>query len=571
MKRLILLGVMFAIEPVAFGWPTAGEIEKIKPVVEELMAAKTSDARPQDAAVVALELAGTAETEAAKFILLLRAVELYARVGDDANVESAFQCMIANVDGVPFEVQEKILRDAGRAISKANKKPVRTESLLRGVSGAVWAEKELKAARKELNWSKKNAPAAHLRAGNALVVLGDWPKALEHLCAADSKLAPVAEHEINGTASVDRLANAWWKAMALADVEYVKNAYRSHSAELYRKALDNNLLTGLNKSLAENRIAEVEKLKALSLENGNDQAGMAKTKASGMPSNDAETASEPKGKSGLYCVIDLSAGAKADKYPVSYMDASPEGGFNKDEYKTTKLVLRRITPGKFKMAGKYSVMLTKSYYIGIFEVTQKQFELVTGMQPSHWANSGLRPVEQVSYDMIRGTESGSKWPSSSAVDPLSFMGMLRMRTELNCDLPTSAQWEYACRAGTESLYNNGGNTIYDLMAVGRCRDNSNDSKGGNRIHHTHVGLYRPNAWGLYDMHGNVWEWCLDWSGHLSGGTDPKGPSKGTIRVIRGGSWFDGYAEKRCSSSGFSEYSPRSAADTLGFRLCVKLR
>ncbi len=555
MKKMAMCIAAALAAYAAFAWPTAGEIEKVKPVVTELMASKEKD-RPEDAAEAALEFAAMAETEAAKFMLLHKAISLYAKAGNDEKVAQVFLKMVEAVEKVPTTVQERILLDAGQVISKANKNPVRTEAIYRGVRMLVWAENELKAAQKELNWSKKNAPAAHLRVGNALAVMGNWPKALEHLCATESKIAPVADHEINATASIERLANAWWKAVNLADAEYVKNAYRNHSAELYRMALDRNLLMGLGKSLAESRIAEAEKL--------NDGV---------MVQRSVKDDGNDKSVSNLYCVIDLSAGAKADKYPVSYMDASPEGGFNKDEYKTTKLVLRRITPGKFKMAGKYSVMLTKSYYIGIFEVTQKQFELVTGMQPSHWANNGLRPVEQVSYDMIRGTESGSKWPSSSAVDPLSFMGMLRMRTELNCDLPTSAQWEYACRAGTESLYNNGGNTIYDLMAVGRCRDNSNDSKGGNRIHHTHVGLYRPNAWGLYDMHGNVWEWCLDWSGHLSGGTDPKGPSKGTIRVIRGGSWFDGgaEAEKRCSSSGFSECSPRSAAHTLGFRLCVKLR
>lgn len=546
MKKMILCIGLAVAAHATVAWPTAGEIEKVKPVVAELMASK-ADARPEDAAEAAVEFAATAETEAAKFLLLNKAVSLYAKAGDDDKVEQAFLKMMEAVEKVPATVQEKILLDAGRAISRANKNPVRTEAVFRSVRMLVWAEKELKAAQQELNWSKKNAPAAHLRAGNALAVMGNWPKALEHLRVTEGKLAPVADHEINATASIERLANAWWKAVAMAEHEYVKNAYRNHAVELYRRALDRNLLMGLGKSLAESRIAEAETLK--------DRVPVKRT---------ATVGDNDKGKSRLYCIIDLSVGPSAENYPVSYMDTPPDGGFNTEEYKLKKLVLRRITPGTFRMFGKYNVTLTKPYYMGIFEVTQMQFFLVTGLRPSYHRYNDALPVEQVSYDMIRGVVNGSKWPSSSAVDASSFMGLLKSKTGLDCDLPTSAQWEYVCRAGTESLYNNGGDTDSDLAKVGRFKGN-----GGRQFDNVVVGLYQPNAWGLYDMHGNVWEWSLDWSGKMSGGTDPKGPSTGKLRILRGGSFFDG--PEYCNSSGYSDVVSSTKNYNVGFRIKIQLR
>ena len=210
--------------------------------------------------------------------------------------------------------------------------------------------------------------------------------------------------------------------------------------------------------------------------------------------------------SGLYCIVDLSDGANASTYPVSYLDTEPNGGFNADEYKTTKLVLRRIDPGTFLMGGQYNVTLSKSYYIGVFEVTQKQYELVMGTNPSDMKGDKL-PVEKISYNMIRGSSEGANWPSSTVVDPTSFMGIIRSRTGLGFDLPTEAQWEYACRAGTTSDYNNGGSTVDDLSQVGKW--NSSGISFGTHDE-VEVGSYLPNAWGLYDMHGNIGEWCLDW-------------------------------------------------------------
>ena len=268
-------------------------------------------------------------------------------------------------------------------------------------------------------------------------------------------------------------------------------------------------------------------------------------------------------EAGLYMVIDLSGGTNAPAYPVSYLNEVPVGGWT-TEHKTTKLVMRRIEPGTFVMNDKYNVTLTKPFYMGVYEVTQKQYELVTGNKPSIYKGDA-RPVERVSWNTIRGDSDIYNWPSNRTVDAASFMGIIRQKTGLGLDLPTEAQWEYACRAGTTSAYNNGGSTTNDLNVLGRYSGNRNDGKGGYS-EHTTVGSYLPNAWGLYDMHGNVREWCLDWYlyGSSLNGTDPEGPASGADRILRCGSWnLDaGY----CASSFRRYYTPSHNLYSTGFRL-----
>ena len=271
----------------------------------------------------------------------------------------------------------------------------------------------------------------------------------------------------------------------------------------------------------------------------------------------------------LYIVVDLSGGENAASYPVTGIEVLPSGGFNTDVYKTTKLVLRRIEAGTFKMVGAYQVTLTKPFYVGIFEVTQEQWTLVMGSNPSEFTGE-MRPVNAVSYNDIRGGSAGANWPASNAVDAGSFLGKLRAKTGLEFDLPTEAQWEYACRAGTTSVFNNGGNSRDDLNKLGRWWNN-----GGSSSWHAKVGSYQPNAWNLYDMHGNAYEWCLDWFGDsLSAGTDPKGSSVGAWgRVARGGSMYSS-SYHDCRSDARSKTSPNSRGvylvGDIGFRLARTL-
>ena len=294
-----------------------------------------------------------------------------------------------------------------------------------------------------------------------------------------------------------------------------------------------------------------------------------------------------------YLVIDLSGGKDATSYPVSYLTDVPVGGWA-DTYKTTKLVMRRIDPGTFTMgspegeAGRqegetqHQVKLTHPYYIGVFELTQRQWELVMGNRPSAFSNSvcyATRPVERVSFNDIRGADLGQWWPQMNTVDEASFMGKLRAKTGRLFDLPTEAQWEYACRAGTTTALNSGKNLIApsgvdaNMAEVGRYYYNSGvynssydfssaDDKGSAK-----VGSYLPNAWGLYDMHGNIGEFCLDWYrlDNTSELSDPVGPETGTSRNMRCGTWGHYAFWCRSAARGLFPTPPSRVSDGVGLR------
>jgi formylglycine-generating enzyme required for sulfatase activity len=293
---------------------------------------------------------------------------------------------------------------------------------------------------------------------------------------------------------------------------------------------------------------------------------------------------------GEYLVVDLSEGPAATNYPVSYTNEPPAGGWT-DEYKTTKLVLRRIPGGTFSMGSptnelgrdpdepQHDVTLTEDFYVGVFEVTQKQWERVMGNWPSWFTNASYRetrPVEQVSYNDLRGTVAGTNWPADGIVDTNSFMGLLRAKTGLaTFDLPTEAQWERACRAGTTNALNSGMDLTDEYQcpnmdAVGRYWFNGGSgysANGDDSVGSAKVGSYLPNAWGLYDMHGNVWEWCLDWyESAPAGALDPLGPASGSSRVLRGGGWLGN--ARHCRSAARYGYSPAYRNRSIGFRVVL---
>ena len=299
--------------------------------------------------------------------------------------------------------------------------------------------------------------------------------------------------------------------------------------------------------------------------------------------------SEIKLKQGMYCSIDISGGASATSYPIAFLDSVPLGGWS-DEYKTTKILLRRIEQGSFIMHGEGSIMypgtdvakpvtLTRPYYIGVFEVTQRQYQLVTGKETSYYKGD-MRPVERVFCGDIRGKTSTYNWPSVTTVAASSFIGRLRSRTGIDIDLPTEAQWVYACQAGTLGTYNNGGTNVEDLVRIARCPMNLSEGAGGYASQHTIVGMYEPNAWGLYDMHGNISEWCLDYYDALTSEpeTDPIGPSTGanSYRVLRGGNWYGGYVTQGWCQRGGREadmpsiinYIAGNYGGCFGFRIAM---
>ena len=244
---------------------------------------------------------------------------------------------------------------------------------------------------------------------------------------------------------------------------------------------------------------------------------------------------------------------------------------------------------------QHEVTLTQDYYLGAFEVTQAQYEKVMGINPSYFEwyevverhpktgrvvndDSSNHPVEMVSWeDAVEFCDKLSALPEEK-------------RAGRVYRLPTEAEWEYACRAGSKTAYSFGESSrslgdyawFYEKRAgetpsVDEMASNAiflilsgeRRSFGERRSRETHpVGQKQPNAWGLYDMHGNVWEWCSDWYGPYPGGssTDPTGPQSGSFRVYRGGSWH--YNAAGCRSAFRGRGYPSYRDDYRGFRVAL---
>jgi formylglycine-generating enzyme required for sulfatase activity len=281
------------------------------------------------------------------------------------------------------------------------------------------------------------------------------------------------------------------------------------------------------------------------------------TSPGGSSTSNAATLCVNSGLSGLYLIIDLSAGPNAVSYPHTTQSAAPAdllanwsgpGGLNK--YRTNQLVLRRIPAGTFMMGSpanevgrftnedQHQVTLTHDFYISVFQVTQEQYRLVTGLTPSHYAGNLDHPVETLAWNDFR---SGN-WPYGKPAQ-YTFMGIIRAKTGLALDLPTDAQREYACRAGTTTSLNSGWNIQYptglDSNTDAVAWYSGNNTTSGEIAGPKAGGRKLVNAWGLYDMHGNINEMCLDWYVANLGTAavlDPVGAAEGRTRVVRNGNF-----------------------------------
>jgi len=209
-------------------------------------------------------------------------------------------------------------------------------------------------------------------------------------------------------------------------------------------------------------------------------------------------------------------------------------------------------PGRENDEKQHRVTLTKSFYMQTTEVTQGQWKAVMGNNPSYFKNCGDNcPVEQVSWNDVQ-----------------DFMEKLKLKDGRTYRLPTEAEWEYACRAGSDTPFVFGNCASADQANYNGDYPLSGCSKGKYRGQTIPVASFTPNAWGLYDMHGNICEWCQDWYGnYLSDSvTDPIGSPSGSTRVARGGRWND-YA-KFCRSANRYKNSSGNRNNFLGIRLVL---
>jgi formylglycine-generating enzyme required for sulfatase activity len=239
--------------------------------------------------------------------------------------------------------------------------------------------------------------------------------------------------------------------------------------------------------------------------------------------------------------------------------------FTEDLGHGVKLEMVALSGGAFQMGSNDGEddekpvhrVTVSPFAVGKYEVTQLQWKAVmkSNDNPSHFRGDNL-PVENVSWN-----------------DAVEFCRRLSSQTGKTYRLPTEAEWEYACRAGTTTPFAFGPSLSSAQANFNGSYPYGEAAKGVYREKTMPVGSFAPNAFGLYDMHGNVWEWCQDWHDKdyywQSPGNNPQGPTSGTYRVLRGGSWD--YNGDYCRSGNRSGNSPDSRTHYLGFRVVVSAR
>ena len=233
-------------------------------------------------------------------------------------------------------------------------------------------------------------------------------------------------------------------------------------------------------------------------------------------------------------------------------------------WRGVRQVFRWMAPGQFLMGSPASeherddgeilheVRLTRGYWLAATACTQALWSAVINANRSRFQDDANNPVERVSWDDVN-----------------EFVNQMNaLVAGLAARLPTEAEWEYACRAGTTTPFSFGDNVTPDQVNYDGNYPYAGGGKGVYRERTIAVGSLPPNRWGLYEMHGNVWEWCADWSDAYAEGlqTDPTGPGTGTARVLRGGSWIGNGRYTRSARRHACEPDWRDL--NVGFRLAL---
>ena len=507
-SSLAVATVAFACGLAAFAMPTKEELVQAQKLVQDLTAddvraLNAGTKKPGEVAAAQLAMADDAETEAGKYLLLQGAFKLYARSADYDAAADALARMRKEIADLPPEVVVELVNSEMRRVA-AEKAPG-VLAIFRDAQRMIKCRKELAAAEAAAQAKPSNA-AIQRRLAECHAGLGDWAKALEVFAkigdeAAKYELDPASAKGYDAL----KTANYWWEYQAKDD-----EPFKVHAAILYRKGLADGSISGLRKTLAEKRVKQMESVLP--------SADEASVRGSGTPAASGSGDGQPKTK-----MLDLGGGV------------------------TMELIY--VAPGSFMMGRNggnsnsspaHKVTLTKGYWLGKYEVTQRQWKQVMGYNPSKFKGDDL-PINTISWD-----------------DCQKFIEKVNAKLgETMVRLPTEAEWEFACRAGADGEFAGTG----WLDDMGWHNDNS-----GGKAHP--VGQKQANAWGFHDMHGNVWEWCSDWWGDYADGDviDPVGPASGKRHVTRGGA-FDCKKAASCSVSSRVSFSP-FGCEFLGFRLCM---
>jgi len=421
-------------------------------------------------------------------------------------------------DAGDYEMALKLC-EVGRSSAKEARQHKLGDQFLAKVEELKREQKEFEKYREAIGRLKREPhdPVANLAAGRYLCfVIGDWDEGLTMLAlGADAELKSAALEDLRGGggAAEKQLAIGylWWD-LAEKEAVLAKERFQERAAEWYAVALPN--LTGLAKAKAAKRLLEVYP----DYVHGTMRATM--------------SATEPAGRvPEVPAALTNSIGMKFVLIPPGeFLMGSPPGD----------------SDAQAEEKPQHKVEISKAFYLGVTEVTQEQYERVMGENPSKFKGDPQRPVEQVSWD-----------------DAVAFCRKLSEKEGRTYRLPTEAEWEYACRAGSQTKWSFG-----DDASALKDYAWSGDNAGGT----THaVAQNKPNAWGLYDMHGNVWEWCQDRYASeeyrrfaSQAAVDPRDPDEATVRVLRGGSWRD--IGRNCRSGCRNRAGPEARSLAFAFRV-----
>ncbi len=402
----------------------------------------------------------------------------------------------------------------------------------------------------------------NLAAGTYLCFMkGDWDKGIPMLALGKGGQATkLAIKELEGVTDVAgqvAIGDGWWAVSETTDGLAAERA-RERAVSWYRLASPK--LAGLAKSKVEKRISEIpqERLEQLPVPKVSKREAVSVPSSSPPPLAvapfDARQAKEHQQAWAKHLGVSVettnSIGMKFVLIPPGEFDmGSTEGEVAKlsveaQAWREADWIIRRLkteTP-------RHRVRITKPFYLGASEVTQTEYERVVGNNPSKFKDDPTRPVEMVNWD-----------EASTFCRKLAELSQ-EQATHAEYRLPTEAEWEYTCRSGTTTRWYSGD----DEAAL-----KDSGWYHGNSARMTHpVCQKAPNAWGLYDMSGNVWEWCQDWYGHGYYATspldDPAGASGGSLRVRRGGSFGSFFSDCRASCRNWRDPGPRDGYQ--GFRV-----
>ncbi len=537
----------------------SGEFEGVKGSAEGLALAKkmldqaTSTAGDPAERFVLLRLARDLAEQAADPETALEAVDQIARTFEVDPIAMKVECLIAvgraarsaSQHGVLAErafamldsaVAEDRYEAAGQLgeIARESARKAHNYTLLKQVVARMTEIQTLREACAQYQNAMARLekdptdPEANLLAGRYLCLIkGDWDAGVPMLAlSSDGELKTLASQELQGATSPDAqvaLADAWWD-LAHAREGMEKEAFLLRAGDWYRQA-QSKLPSGLVKAKVDARLNEIAEFGRLAAEIWKP-SGAEPPRA--VAPFDTARAKELQGLWGRHLRVPIeitnSIGMKLVLIPPGEFDMGSQPSADQGRR-------RGAGPGRRRASTKpihddvpqHRVKLTAPFYAGVCEVTQFQYQLVMGQNPSRFKTAGPRgrllPVDTISWHAAAG------FCARLSASPQEKRAGRVYR------LPTEAEWEYVCRAGTTTRYHFG-----DALSPTQANVN-------NRLERTTlVGSCEPNAWGLHDMHGNLREWCLDWYDESyyqsSPQSDPKGPARGTMRVIRGG-YFKG--------------------------------